>query len=224
MRVAPPELDPPGETRLLLLYGSHAHGTATATSDEDWRGVFQSPNDDFLGLYAPQQTWERKPDIVMWELAQFCRLLLKGNPNIVGMLWIPEDCLYKSDEFFAALQANRRAFITRPMASAYIGWLHTELAQGEKLTSKRLSHLIRLVFELHSALERGELTVRPTGNDLDYIMQVKRGEVPFTEVAELVTEMLPMLREVGHGLPEPPTGWLQQLLLETRQAGVIRSA
>jgi len=81
-----PNLAPPGDTDYLVLYGSHAHGTATATSDEDWRGVYRLPNDAFLGLDTPPRTWTAAPDVVMWELGHFCQLLLGGNPNIVEEL------------------------------------------------------------------------------------------------------------------------------------------
>ena len=50
--MTPPDLsEAPGALRFVLLYGSHAHGTAGPTSDEDWRGVFEPMHRGFAVRY-----------------------------------------------------------------------------------------------------------------------------------------------------------------------------
>jgi RNA repair pathway DNA polymerase beta family len=224
-----PEVHPPGTIRYVVLYGSHAHGTATPTSDEDWRGVYQADNDHFLGLNAPQRTWEQKPDITMWELAHFCRLLLGGNPNISGLLSAPDDCIAEISPVISLLRDNRQVFVTRALASAYLGWMERELrdiknrADVRRATPippdpKRLSHLPRLMFELEGAIETGEIPVRATGAQLDYIMAVKTGHPAFgyDEVAGRLLDRLPSLHERGRALPPAPRAFVAQILLRAR--------
>lgn len=226
----PPEVSAPGITRYLVLYGSHAHGTATATSDEDWRGVYQAPNDAFLGLGKPPRVWQQKddltavggavkwtPDTVMWELGHFCQLLLKGNPNLVGMLWAPEDCVAEVCPVITRLKSIRSAFVAKPMAYAYLGWIETELRHmPEVITPKRLSHVPRLMWELEGAMDTGNVPVRLEGWRLDYVRAVKAGGIGYDEVVRRVAERLPMLRTRAQSLDNPPTGAVQDLLLMAR--------
>jgi predicted nucleotidyltransferase len=80
----------PEGSRLLykVLSGSHATNLVTPTSDEDWRGVYQVPTRTLLGLQQPPETVEVPPDETYWELGHFARLCIKGNPNIMELLWI----------------------------------------------------------------------------------------------------------------------------------------
>jgi len=222
-----PNVSPPGAIRFVVLYGSHAHGTNTPTSDEDWRGVYQANNDHFLGLNTPQRTWEQKPDITMWELAHFCRLLLGGNPNIVGLLSAPDDCVADISPVVGLLRDRRGAFVSRSMADGYLGWMERELidlknrAEGKNAAPippdpKRLSHLPRLMYELEGAIVDGEIPVRASGLHLEYIMAVKRGLIGYNEVSARLRERLPVLHALARTLPDPPRMWVANLLLRAR--------
>jgi predicted nucleotidyltransferase len=210
-----PNLAPPGDTDYLVLYGSHAHGTATATSDEDWRGVYRLPNDAFLGLDTPPRTWTAAPDVVMWELGHFCQLLLGGNPNIVGLLSVPGYCIDRETTIIAELRLGRSKFVTRRMGAAYLGWIETEFRHAD-IPAKRLSHIPRLYWELVGAVETGIVPVRLAGSALDYVMAVKRGEVSRAEVEDLVVPELEHLWTIVKDLPESPRAWVQELLLAAR--------
>jgi len=217
-----PDVAPPGIVRYVVLYGSWAHGTQTPTSDEDWRGVYQAPNDHFLGLNPPDRTWEQKPDITIWELAHFCRLLLGGNPNIIGLLSAPDDCIATISPVVTILRAARGLFVSRSMAAAYTGWMVRELrdlADPRRADlPKRLSHLPRLMWELEGAIDAGEVPVRAADWKRDYIMDVKLGRRGYDEVALLLNERLPSLEARGAVLPEPPRAFVEQVLLDARHA------
>lgn len=224
MRTAP-VVKAPGAEVLLMLYGSHAHGTETLASDEDWRGVFMLPNNDFLGLGRPTQTWEDKAnDAVMWELGQFCRLLLKGNPNIVGMLFAPDEFIVRREAVVNDLFDNRERFLTTATADAYMGWAKRELYDIGKLHkghAKRLSHVPRLLWELEAILRARRIDVRPLPPRLKVIRDIKTGEMPYDEAVVLTGELLldiEQLYEMARKhLPEPPTAWMNEWLLAARR-------
>ena len=215
MKLTPPDLSPPGDVDFLVLFGSHSHGTSTAMSDEDWRGVFRAPADSFLGLDRVSQTWQQKPDVVAWELGHFCHLLLKGNPNIVGMLSTPDDCVYAETRPITLLRERRERFITRAMAQAYLGWIETELRHAD-LTPKRLSHIPRLYWELETAMLDGVVQPRLEGSRRDFVMDVKMGRATRGEVEDLVRPELDGLWARVPGLPDPPRAWVQEILLAAR--------
>lgn len=216
----PPDLsEAPGNLRYLVLYGSHAHGTATPMSDEDWRGVYQLPTPRVLDIDPPTTTWERKADdTVLWEIGHFCRLLLKGNPNIVGMLWAPDDCVAVIEHPVLQLRSGRQRFITRAMVAAYTGWVKRELREGEALNAKRASHLLRLLWELEGAVVDGEIPVRPDEAHLAAIMQVKSGVTPIAATLRLVSEEMRRIDGIiaKATLPDPPRDYVRQILIEAR--------
>lgn len=214
-------LQPPGKLIYEVVYGSHAHGTATPTSDVDTRGVFLLPNRDFLGLGRPTQTWEDKAaDRVYWEAGQFCRLLLKGNPNIVGMLFVEKAELMTP--MFAGLPQLRRDFLHTGTLKAYMGWVHRELADIGKLhkgNAKRLSHVPRLLWEIQDAVTERFIHVRLTGFRLQTVMAVKTGEMAYDDAAAYVGGLLLDVerRIEGYILPDPPVAETEAWLLQTRR-------
>lgn len=214
--------DAPGTLRFVLIYGSHAHGTSGPTSDEDWRGVYQLPTEEWLGLHPPRTTWERKPDTVLWELGHFARLLLGGNPNIVGMLWAPDECVVSIDGPVAELRAMRREFITRRMVAAYHGWVHTELKVGDALTGKRASHLLRLLWELDGALTEGDVPVLLPETRRRTVVAVKRGDLDVSVALAMVREELRRIDGIVERMtfPEPPEEKVRRIVVAARVAGL----
>ena len=221
---APDLSEAPGEMLFVLLYGSHAHGTAGPTSDEDWRGVYQLPTEDWLGLHQPKTTWERKPDTVLWELGHYARLLLGGNPNIVGMLWAPDECVVSVSGPVARLREMRTEFITRRMVSAYHGWVHTELKVGESLTGKRASHLLRLLWELDGALTTGDVPVVLPEHRRKTVVAVKRGNLDVSVALAMVRDELVRIDALvrASDLPEPPEEKVRQIVVDARKAALRR--
>lgn len=219
-----PTVGVPGTKVFEIVYGSHAHGTATPTSDIDVRGVYLLPDNDFLGIGRPKTTWENKvADVVFWELGHFCSLLLKGNPNIVGMLFAPDDCTIITTPQFAGLRQLRSSFLSQSMVNAYMGWVHRELADIGKLKNghaKRLSHIPRLIWEIESVLRDGLLTVRPDGRKVDTIVAIKTGAMDYDDAVNYCGNLLLELEDMfdhTEPLPEPPVEETNDWLLETRR-------
>lgn len=209
-----------GEVVVRMLYGSWAHGTQTKDSDEDWRGIFQLPNEEFLGLDTPKTTFEAKPDQVYHEIGHFMRLLAKGNPNIVGMPFAPPDMVFEKSMVWDSIVAHRESFITKRMAAAYRGWLLQELdnfEKGKTDNSKRLSHVPRLAYELYHAVMYRIIPVRLSGRMLDFVMDVKEGRAGVNAVRLEVDGMMDEMRPQFPLLPDVNRDLLNELLLDYRE-------
>lgn len=219
----------PGLELFRVLYGSHAHGTNTPASDEDWRGVYLLPTRDLVGLGRPATTWEGKrddglEDEVYWELAHFCNLLLKGNPNIVGMLYAPDDVVKNVHPAFSPICENRHLMLHRGTMQAYMGWVEREIRDLRQIPPeiprfKRLSHVPRLIWEIASVIDTGELKVRPDGWQRNKIMAIKTGQIPWAEALDWAETYARELRDAigSHPWPEPPREWLEDYLLNARE-------
>ena len=76
--------------------GSIAHGTAGDIIDDiDIGGVFIAPETNYLGLTSLEHI-ERieiadKYDFALFEIRKYFRLLLKSNPNVLSLLWLPQN-------------------------------------------------------------------------------------------------------------------------------------
>lgn len=227
LRLVPPPERPPGKLLYRALYGSHAHGTATPTSDEDWRGFYMLAPEDWLVAQLPREsTWEHKPDQVFWEIGHFGRLVLAGNPNIVGLLSVPRELITEESAASIRFRALGPKLITRRMVSAYMGWVTRELAvDPAKLTPKRLSHIPRLLYELINALETGVVPVRLPPPQLGFVRGVKEGAIPFAKAMSAIATLLERaraLREAQAGvLPEPPVEEVNDIVLQARLAALI---
>ena len=80
--------------RLLeVVSGSRAYGTHTPESDTDLKGVFVQPLRGWYGLSREEQINNSTNDIAFYELSRFAELLAKNNPNLLEMLYSPEDCI-----------------------------------------------------------------------------------------------------------------------------------
>ena len=230
----------PEGSRLLykVLSGSHATNLVTPTSDEDWRGVYQVPTRTLLGLQQPPETVEVPPDETYWELGHFARLCLKGNPNIMELLWIGPQHPQFQDGYFETdvigeIIAIRTSFFTTSMIRSYIGWVGKERRilggymvgtdgstpeTATKLTGKRGSHLVRLLLGLKAALTEGWLPVYLEGDARDQVMAIKMGEWSATRVLftiDILTEQCKAL-ELTAKWPEPDPKPIEDIVVRAR--------
>ncbi|MGJ8638628.1 MAG: DNA polymerase beta superfamily protein [Opitutaceae bacterium] len=116
-------------TRIVFesIVGSHAYGTQHANSDEDIKGIFIEPMDSLLTLTElPEQINDAKGDIVYYSLRRFLELALSANPNIVELLFMPEDCVRTVAPCFRPIIEQRDLFITK---QAYVS--HVRYAQSQ---------------------------------------------------------------------------------------------
>ena len=114
--------------------GSRAYGLATATSDEDRKGVFIMPADQCYGLEPVAQVQDARGDTVFYEIGRFIELASKANPNILEMLFTPEDCVISRHPLMERIP--RSDFLTTACRDSFAGYAETQIRRARGLNKK----------------------------------------------------------------------------------------
>lgn len=198
-----------GDWCILSGYrGSIAHGTYVPTSDEtgiddkDVMGICVPPLEYYYGLseFASRGTHEIMSerdrtlwDIVVYEARKAVRLLEKGNPNMLGLLWLDDNLYLKHSRAGDLLLENRELFVGRHVYQSFTHYAMSQLRDmtkgehkgwmGDKrkalverfgYDTKNASHLVRLLRQGIEFLNDGELYVYR--HDAPELVAIKRGE------------------------------------------------
>lgn len=200
-----------GEWSILAGYrGSIAHGTyvpnedPTSIDDKDLMAICVPPLDYFYGLrqFGSRGTQEvvRDPwDIVIYEVRKAVSLLEKGNPNVLSMLWLPDNLYTHTSAAGRLLIEGRSVFVGRHVYRSYVGYAVSQMRKmeggvyrgymGDKrralverfgYDTKNASHLVRLLRQGIEFLRDGELYV--LRHDASQLVAIKRGEWSLEQV------------------------------------------
>lgn len=113
------------------ISGSQAYGTAHNSSDLDIRGIFVLPSHQYLSLEAPIDTIsDQKNDRVYYSLFRFLQLASTANPNIIELLFMPEDCIQVTTPFVKQIIDKRELFITQKVYETHIGYAQAQLKKA----------------------------------------------------------------------------------------------
>jgi predicted nucleotidyltransferase len=122
----------PSSTILLTRSGSHAYGMATATSDEDFRGVMLADPDMLIGLRSWDTQFERKePDTVVYTLPKFVKLAMVANPNILDVLFCDE-----TDVVFTTPTGNALRSLAHNLQT-HVGYQKEDAGEEKAINSKQ---------------------------------------------------------------------------------------
>lgn len=186
--------------------GSIAHGMYEPSSepnsidDKDTMAVCVPPLDHYFGLaeFGSRGTREIKRaewDIVVYEARKVVRLLAGGNPNVLGLLWLPPNLYIEATEAGRYLLDCRALFVGRHVFQPFVGYAKAQLHKmehqafqgymGEKrkalvarhgYDTKNAAHLVRLLRMGIEFLNTGELHVDRGGIDATELLDIKHGE------------------------------------------------
>ena len=235
--------------------GSVATGTFTADTDDIdiWR-VYIAPLKQQLGLGENNSrthqsqtvndgmTW----DVTTHELRRFFYLLLKGNPNILSLLMLPQDSIIKSGDIWDEIVENKRLFLAaKPFYNAVIGFCksqynrmakpssvpgkHQELVEQYGYNTHMAAHALRWMAMAIEYLTFGTFTVDRTDTDATELITLKNGEWSLERVKEAWQGNMPILEGIyGRGdfpLPlEPDRAGANDLLVRLALLGNIEDA
>jgi len=223
--------------------GSHSHNTYVpkddpdSIDDVDIMGVVIPPPRQSIGL----REWEHwtiqkdELDAVFYSLRKLVGLLLKANPNVVGLLWLKPDLYIHRHPAFIRLIEQRDIFSSKVAFDAFAGYATAQLKkmqsqafQGymgakrkalvEKVgyDAKNAAHAIRLLRMGTEFLETGALRVFRE-EDAEEIRAIKRGEWTLEQVQSEAGRGFEKAREAKERsrLPERPDfGAAEQALLD----------
>jgi predicted nucleotidyltransferase len=191
-------------TILRALVGSTAHGLNVQDSieDRDEMGVCLEPITRALGFSEFEQFIYRSAaeregrhdapssagdlDLILYSLRKFCRLALKGNPTIIGLLFVEP---LHATPLGHQLRELAPAFVSRKAGGAFLGYLQ---AQRQRLLGERGSKGVR-----RPALEDAY------GFDTKYAMHMCRLGIQGVELMRT--------GRVTYPVPEPERSWLRDL-------------
>lgn len=111
-------------TVLLVRHGSHAYGTNTATSDEDFKGVAIPTKKYFLGTMHRFEQAELKapdPDVVVYDIRKFFNLAADCNPNIIEVLHTDPEDHFVVDPIGEEILAHKNDFLSKKIKHTFTG-------------------------------------------------------------------------------------------------------
>lgn len=220
-----------GIWNILHCYrGSIAHGTyepntnPNSFDDKDTIGICVPTLDHYFGTkqFGSRGTQEIVADpwdTVVYEARKAISLLGKGNPNVLSMLWLPENLYIHIDPAGQMLIDRRDLFATRAVYQPFMGYARSQLTKmergvfkgymGEKrkalvekygYDTKNAAHLVRLLRQGIEFLRDGELQVQR--EDASELLAIKHGEwslekvkteaARLTELADLAVQNSPL--------------------------------
>lgn len=212
--------------------GSISHGTYVPNSnpssidDKDVMCISIPGIDYYYGLkgYGSRGTKIIKQDewdIVIYELKKMISLLLKGNPNVLCMLWLDPTDYIEVTPIGQKLLNAREIFVSRQVYHSFIGYAHSQAHRmthmafegymGEKrknlvkqhgYDTKNASHLIRLLRMGIEFLTEGELYVKRR-NDATQLIEIKRGEWTLEQVKAEADRLFALAEEAYIRSPLP---------------------
>jgi len=124
-----------GTHRARILFecvsGSRAYGTANADSDTDIRGIYAQPPTAFMALTPPLALIaDERHNTVYYSLRRTLELLASANPNILELLYMPDDCVTVDSPEMQRLREVRAMFITRQCADTHVGYAFSQIKKA----------------------------------------------------------------------------------------------
>lgn len=194
------EFDLMDRTILLGYRGSTVHGTyipkelGISVDDKDVIGICIPPKEYYFGLqrFENYEKFEGEWDTIAYSLEKYMRLLLKNNPNVMGLLWLEDKHYIYKTTYGERIIENRDIFTSKAAFKSFGGYAHGQLHRmthgakkgymGKKrkelvdkfgYDTKNASTLIRLLKMGIEFLTTGELQVdRPEKHQL---IEIKKG-------------------------------------------------
>jgi len=113
------------------IAGSHAYGTNVPTSDTDYRGVFMLPATHYLRLdNVVDQVSNSKNDWTYYAMRRFLHLATNANPNILELLFMPEDVIQFKNDVWDQVIVIREKFISKRVLFTYGGYAVAQIKKA----------------------------------------------------------------------------------------------
>jgi len=170
-------------------------------------------------------------DVIIYSARKWARLALAGNPTVLLVLFVPDREVVFRDEAGAELAANAHRFVSRLAAGRYLGYLkaqkaamtgqagaHTnrpELVAVHGYDTKYAMHALRLGLQGIELLTTGRITLPVPEPHRAYLRSIRRGERPFAEVLDAVSDAearLSQLRDSPAIEDQPDRRWVDDWL------------
>lgn len=216
--------------------GSHMHGLALPTSDTDFIGVYSAPTIDLFRLTAPQESivnQTSKPDYQLYELHKFCKMLVKGSPNIVELLFIDRN--YVASPTWLRLVSFKDMFVSNTCIGQYLGYARSQLGRleageslhttGGRFNYKWAYHAIRLLLSAKHIVDFGQPKVwfEPATADYRLLMDIRIGRYSQDDVLNTGKTLLAYIADKKlPDLSKTVVATLDDFLIDVRKSALER--
>jgi len=114
-----------------VISGSHSYGLQSAESDTDLRGVYVIPANERISLSETvEEIGDEKQNEKYFELKKFFLLASQCNPNIIELLWTPEDCIRLCTPAMEKIIANRNKFLSLKAYDTFSGYAYSQIKKA----------------------------------------------------------------------------------------------
>lgn len=129
--------------------------------------VFQSYQKSHIEYVSPPKT-----DLSIWSIVKFFNIA-RGGPNVIDILFVPEDCVYWVGIVGRKILENRRLFLSKEVAGKYRGMSNSFVVRGDL---KSQSHALRAKFAARDILKDHDYQ---TNSCAELVRSVKEGKAYF---------------------------------------------
>lgn len=248
------------DTHYQVLMGSTAYRVSQDKSDMDVHAICIPPieyifphlSGHIIGFGPAPENFEtfqqhniivddKNYDIAIYSIVKAFNLAAENNPNILDMLWVPEDCILHMDGIGEYIRKNRRQFLHKGSYHKFLGYSHsqfkklqssprTELIEKFGYDTKNAYHIWRLCLQCQQILEEGDMDITRNSGVLKSIREgawtlaelKSKYAAKETELNELYTKStlqyspnMNFLREVLMACLEMKYGSLKELYKQT---------
>ena len=196
-----------------MMFGSHLYGTATPSSDEDYKGVFLPSRSEILLNRIPKSYSESRKkgegeknneddiDIEIYSLHYFIKLACEGQTVALDMLHAPSNMILEKSEVWDDIVTNRQLFYTKNL-KAFIGYARRQ-ASKYGIKGSRLDAVQRVIDFLRGWKEEDRLSNPDLWNSLPlgehcYLVEDNPNGIPQFQI---VGKIFQATQKVGYILP-----------------------
>jgi len=202
-----------------VISGSTAYGVSGTVSDWDIVGIcipkkemiFPHLAGNIVGFGHQVQSFktthrtgithkEKEYDITVYGIVRFFDLCMEMNPNMIALLYVPDNCVLHSTQIGNLIRENRSIFLSKLCWPRYKGYAYSQLKkmQNKEPEGKRKKlvdkygydtkyayNLVRLMGEVEQLLTTGELDLQ---QDRERLKAIRRGEWTQEQIQEFFTQ------------------------------------
>lgn len=175
------------DTHYEAICGSIAYGVNSDNSDMDIHAITTPPIDwvfphltgKIPGFGKAPPSFEnfqqhhiivddKNYDVAIYSTVKLFSLAMENNPNILDMLWVPENCITHIDDVGHHIRQNRKNFLHKGAFHRFKGYAHQQFKRLETSNRKELIekygydtkfayHIVRLCLQVEQILEHGDM-------------------------------------------------------------------
>lgn len=124
----------------LILFecitGSQVYGTALPTSDVDKKFIYIDPLEKLLNNTGHTQLNVNK-DYVGYEVGRFFELIQKSSPNMIEILYTPEEFILQNNvHFYENVTVHRNNFLTNQIYFSFAQYAKSQISKARGLKKK----------------------------------------------------------------------------------------